>query len=399
MLVGVVGKANVGKSTFFKALTLADVEIANYPFATIKPNHGIGFVRVECADKDFGVQCNPREGFCINHIRFVPIDVIDVAGLVPGAHEGKGMGSQFLNDLNQANALIHVIDCAGTTNERGETVEAGSYDPINDVKFLEEELDYWYQGILKKGWEKFARQIQQEQQAIEKALGKQLSGLGVSEDMSKETIKELGLNKDLPSSWTEDELLKLASAFRKKTKPLIIAANKIDIPGAYDNFERLKKAFPDQLIIPCSAESELALKEAAKHKLIDYIPGSEDFSIHPNATLSEQQKKGLDFLKSNVLQKFKTTGVQTVIEEVVFKLLKHIAIFPGGIGKLADQHGNIMPDCFLIPENSTALDFAYKIHSDLGDRFIRAIDAKTKMTVGKEHVLKHRDVVEIVSDK
>ncbi|MFH1770980.1 MAG: redox-regulated ATPase YchF [archaeon] len=399
MLVGVVGKANVGKSTFFKALTLADVEIANYPFATIKPNHGIGFVRVECADKDFNVQCNPREGFCINHIRFVPIDVIDVAGLVPGAHEGKGMGSQFLNDLNQANALIHVIDCAGTTNEKGETVETGSYDPVNDVRFLEEELDYWYHGILKKGWEKFARQVQQEQTEIYKAIAKQLSGLGVSEDLSKNVISSLNLNKNSPSSWTEDELFKLAAAFRKKTKPMIIAANKIDISGAYENYERLKKEFPEHMIIPCSAESELALKEAAKHKMIDYVPGSNNFTIKGDAGLSEQQKKGLEFLKSNVLQKFKTTGVQEVIEKAVFELLKYIAIFPGGIGKLEDQYGNVMPDCFLIPKKSTALDFAYKIHSDLGDHFIRAVDAKTKMTVGKEHLLNHRDVIEIISDK
>ncbi len=399
MLVGVVGKANVGKSTFFKALTLADVEIANYPFATIKPNHGVGFVRVECADKEFNVQCNPREGFCVNHTRFVPVDVIDVAGLVPGAHEGKGMGAQFLNDLNGADALIHVIDCAGTTNERGESITIGTYDPANDVKFLEEELDYWYLDILKRGWERFARQIQQEHLDVVKLLAKQLSGVGVSENICKEVIHKLGLNKETPSTWTEEELFTLASTFRKITKPMIIAANKIDVPGAYENFERLKKQFPDHMIIPCSAETELALKEAAKHKLINYLPGSDDFSIVKGAELNDKQKVGLNFLKDNVLKKFKTSGVQDVIEKSIFELLKYIAIFPGGVGKLEDQYGNIMPDCFLIPEKSTALDFAYKIHSDLGDHFIRAIDAKSKRTVGKDHVLNHRDVVEIISDK
>src|SRR3989338_7459591 len=109
MLVGVVGKANVGKSTFFKAATLADVEIANYPFATIKPNHGVGFVKIDCIDKEFNIQCNPREGYCVSGYRFVPVNMIDVAGLVPGAHEGKGMGNQFLDDLNQADVLIHVV--------------------------------------------------------------------------------------------------------------------------------------------------------------------------------------------------------------------------------------------------------------------------------------------------
>jgi len=151
MLIGVVGKANVGKSTFFKAATLMDIEIANYPFATIKPNHGVGFVKVKDAARDFDKTANPREGFVQDEFRFVPIDMIDVAGLVPGAHEGKGMGSQFLDDLRQADALIHVIDVSGSTNEKGEPIEIGSYDPANDVKFLEEELDYWYLTILKKG--------------------------------------------------------------------------------------------------------------------------------------------------------------------------------------------------------------------------------------------------------
>src|SRR3989338_5626200 len=139
MLIGVVGKANVGKSTFFKAATLAEVEIANYPFATIKPNHGTGYVRVDCAEKFFNVKCNPRFGYCIEGIRFVPVDMLDVAGLVPGAHEGKGMGNQFLDDLRQADALIHVVDVAGTTNEKGEPITPGSYDPADDIKFLEEE--------------------------------------------------------------------------------------------------------------------------------------------------------------------------------------------------------------------------------------------------------------------
>ena len=399
MLVGVVGKANVGKSTFFKALTLADVEIANYPFATIKPNHGIGFVRVDCVDKEFNRQCNPREGFCIHNVRFVPVDLIDVAGLVPGAHEGKGMGNQFLNDLNQANALIHVIDCSGSTNERGESISPGSYDPANDVRFLENELDYWFLGILKKGWEKFARQVQQEHQDIIKALAKQLSGLGVSEDVSKATIDKVGLDKSAPAQWSEKNLFKLAREFRQITKPMIIAANKIDVPQAYENYEKLKKEFPEHLIVPCSAESELALKEAAKHKMIDYLPGANNFSLVKDTTLSEQQKAALNFIKTNLLDKYQTTGVQEVMDQAVFNLLKFIAIFPGGINKLEDQHGNVLPDCFLLPEKSTALDFAYKIHSDLGDSFIRAIDVKTKMTVGKEHLLKHRDVVEIISHK
>ncbi|MBS3143663.1 50S ribosome-binding GTPase, partial [Candidatus Woesearchaeota archaeon] len=182
MLIGLIGKPSSGKSTFFKASTLAEVEIANYPFTTIKPNSGIGFVSVDCVDKEFNKQCNPREGFCINHRRFIPVQMMDVAGLVEGASEGKGKGNQFLDDLRQADGFIHVIDISGSTDKDGNPVEPLSHDPSNDVEFLDHELDMWYYQLLKKGWDKFARKVQGENQDIKKALAKQLSGLKVTEE-------------------------------------------------------------------------------------------------------------------------------------------------------------------------------------------------------------------------
>jgi ribosome-binding ATPase YchF (GTP1/OBG family) len=399
MFVGIVGKPSCGKSTFFKAATLAEVEIANYPFTTIKPNHAIGFVKVDCVDKEFQKQCNPREGFCIHGWRFVPIDLMDVAGLVPGAHKGLGMGNQFLDDLRQADALVHVIDISGSVNEKGEPVEPLSYDPANDVKFLEEELDMWYLGIMKKGWERFARTVMQEKGSIARAIGKQLSGLKVTEEMAEDVIRKLGLSIENPDKWSEDELKSIAVELRKITKPIIIAANKIDIPGADKKYEEVKERFPDYIVVPCSAESELALREAAKNKLIDYVPGDGSFNILEQGKLNEKQEKALEFIHKNVLDRFGSTGVQTVLDKAIFDLLKYIAIFPGGVNKLEDQHGNVLPDCFLLPDGSTALDFAFRIHTDIGKGFIRAIDVKTKMTVGKEHKLKHRDVVEIVTGK
>ncbi len=399
MLVGVVGKANTGKSTFFKALTLAEVEIANYPFATIKPNEGIGYVKVECADKDFKVKCNPRTGFCIDGWRFVPVKVIDVAGLVPGAHEGKGMGNQFLDDLNQADVLIHVIDCSGSTNEKGEPIAVGSYDPANDVKFLEVELDMWYLRILKKGWDKFARGVMSEKQPIYKALAKQLSGLGADEDMVEGVIRKLNLNPEVPDAWTEEQLKALATSLRKLTKPMIIACNKMDIPAAKDNFEKLKKEFPDRMLVGCSAESELALREAVKHGLVKYIPGDGSFEILKPEELNDKQKKALEFIKINLLEKLGSTGVQQVMDSAVFELLKCIAAFPVANSRLQDKDGNVLPDCLLVPEGTTALEFAFKVHTDLGNNFIKAVDLKTKQVIGKDHSLKHRDVIEIVSSK
>lgn len=399
MMIGVVGKPSVGKSTFFKAATLAEVDIAAYPFTTIKPNSGVGYVRVECVDKDFNEQCNPRMGFCLNHQRFVPVQLIDVAGLVPGAHEGLGMGNQFLDDLRQANVLIHVIDVAGTTNEKGEPVPAGSYDPVNDIRFLEEELDMWYLGIIKKGWIKFARQIMQEKCHVAKALGKQLSGLGVDEKMVESVLKKLQLNIEKPDTWTDEELKGIATELRRITKPMVVACNKVDVPSGKENLERLKKEFPEHFLIPCSSESELVLRLAAKNEIIEYIPGDPDFKITHPEKVNEKQSAALQFVKDNILAKFQSTGVQQVLDTAVFKLLKYIAIFPGGVNKLSDKDGNVLPDCFLLPGTSTALDFAYSLHTDFGKHFIRAIDVKTKRTVGKDHKLQHRDVVEIISAK
>lgn len=399
MIIGLTGKPSCGKSTFFKAATLAEVEIANYPFTTIKPNTAIGYVRVKDAAVEFGKVSNPREGYVLGETRFVPVQLIDVAGLVPGAHEGEGMGSQFLDDLNQADALIHVIDISGSTNAKGETVETGSYDPAEDIKFLEHELDMWYLRILKKGWEKFARRVHQEKQKPKVAISQQMSGVGVTEDIAGDAILKLELSEENVSAWSEDELMKLATELRKVTKPMIIAANKVDISSGKENFEKLKEKFPDLLIVPCSAESELGLREAAKHELIKYVPGEEDFSVIDDSKLNDKQKGALTFVKENILGKFGNTGVQQVLDKAVYDLLKYMAIFPGGVNKLEDSNGNVLPDCFLLKEGSNALDFAYRIHSDLGDNFIRAIDVRTKKAVGKDHVLKDRDVVEIVSGK
>ena len=398
MLIGIVGKPSCGKSTFFKAQTLANVEIANYPFTTIKPNHGTGYVRVECVDNEFNVKCNPRFGYCIDGKRFVPVELLDVAGLVPGAHEGKGMGNQFLDDLNQADVLIHIIDTAGSTNEKGEPVPALSYNPSNDIKFLEQELDMWYLRLIEKGWERFARSVNQEKPELNKALAKQLSSLRVTEKLMEKMIQKLNLGLDI-MKWDRNVLLRIATELRKATKPMVIACNKIDVKGADENFESLRKEFPQYLMVPCSSEAELALREAAKHELIKYVPGDGEFGMIHEEKLSAQQKNALDFIKTNVLGRFGSTGVQKVLDIAVFELLKCIAIFPGGVNKLADQHGNVIPDCFLMPQGTTALDFAFRLHTDIGNHFIKAIDVKTRKPVGKEHILKNRDVVEIVTGK
>jgi len=408
MLLGLVGKPSCGKSTFFKAATLADVEIASYPFTTIKPNHGVGYVKVDCIDKEFNTQCMPKHGFCINHQRFVPVDLMDVAGLVKGASEGKGLGNQFLDNLRQADAFIHIVDASGTTDSEGKQTE--NYNPCNDIEMLENELDLWYSNILKKVWKTFARKTEIEDLNFAEAVAKQFSGLKVREDDVKEVLRKIDFNEK-PSFWNDNQIMKFASMLRKTSKPMIIAANKCDMENAKENIEKMKKKFPDYLIYPCSADSELALREASKHGLIEYIPGESNFT--PNQVglregvpseegkiikeLNVKQKQALEKIKKNVLDVYGWTGVQEILNIAVFELLGYLAIFPAGAHKLADSKGNILPDCFLLAPNSTALDFAYFLHTDFGKNFIKAIDARSKKALGKDYKLKNRDALEIVT--
>ena len=397
MIIGLVGKPSVGKSTFFKACTLAEVDIASYPFTTIKPNSGVGYVKVECVEKEFNTKCNPRFGFCIDGIRYVPVQLIDVAGLIEGSYEGKGMGNQFLSDLNQADVLIHIVDASGSTNEKGEQVEKLSYNPCNDVKFLENELDMWYYGILKKGWDKFVKTIS-DNQNVKRVIAKQLSGLNVTEEIAEECIKKLKLLHH-PTQWQDNDLKELARELRIKTKPMIIAANKIDVEGSLLNLHKLQEKFKEYIIIGCSADSEVALREAAKKGLIKYKPGDNNFYILEKSKLNEKQINALEYIKEDVLNKLGSTGIQEVLDTSVFKLLNYIAVFPGGISKLEDSEGRRLPDCFLLKNGSTALDFAFKIHTDLGNNFVKAMDVKKRMAVGKDHKLSHRDVIEIKTSK
>jgi ribosome-binding ATPase len=393
MLLGLVGKPSAGKSTFFKAATLSDVLIASYPFATIKPNHGMGYVRVASLCKELNTKCNPRTGHCTGTTRFVPIELMDVAGLVEGASQGKGLGNQFLDDLRQADLFIHIVDISGTTDAEG---KEGEGDPIQDVKMLENELDLWYTNLLKKVWKKFAKTIQTTKKDLAKEIAKQFSGLKVDEGDVKQTLIKTKLNPEKPAEWSEDEVRLFANTLRHLTKPMIIAANKVDKPGSKENLEKLKKEFPDLLIIPCSADAELSLRQAANAELIEYLPGESTIKINEDKIKNEKQKEALRSIQKNTLKEFGSTGVQDVLDKAVFDLLKYIAIFPAG-SKLADSKGNILPDCFLLPEGSTALDFAYHLHSDIGDNFIKAIDVRSKQPVGKDHPLKHRDGIEIMT--
>ena len=415
MLIGLVGRPNSGKSTFFKAATLADVLIADYPFATIKPNRGMAYVKIKDLAAEFGKQSNPREGYVKKQWRFVPFELMDVAGLVEGASEGKGLGNEFLNDLAGADAFIHIVDVSVETDCNGKPAQ--NYYPGNDIKIIEKELDLWYYGILMKTWKTFARTTEMQKTKFAEAVTKQFSGLKVKEDDVKEVVRKSSPNPEKPTSWTNGQVLKFAQLLRKHTKPMLIAANKIDRPNGKKNYEKIKEEF-DYPIIPCFAEGELALREADKAGLISYIPGEEAFEAKPKPqdafrsaghldgaqehkhatkflTLNEKQKSALEKIKE-ILKEFRNTGVQEVLNKIILEILQYIAIFPAG-AKLEDSKGNVLPDCYLMKKGSTALDFAYRLHTDIGKSFIKAIDVRTKRAVGKDYALKHMDGLEIIT--
>lgn len=389
MLVGLVGRPNSGKSTFFKAATLMDVLIANYPFATIKANHGVAYVKIRDLAADFDKVSNPREGYVKKGQRFVPFELMDVAGLVEGASTGKGLGNEFLNDLAAADAFIHIVDMSGETD--GEGKPSKDYYPGNDIKIIERELDLWYLGILKKAWGVFSRTIEMQKKNFAEAVAKQFSGLKVDADDVKSVILKSKLNPEKPAAWSAEDLANFAQMLRKKTKAMIIAANKMDRPNSAENFEKVKKEF-DYIMVPCFADGELSLRQADKAGLIEYIPGEKTFEIKED--LNEKQKGALDEIK-NIMDKYGSTGVQEIMNKIVFDILKYIAVFPAG-AKMSDSKGNVLPDCFLMKEGSTALDFAFRLHTDIGNNFVKAISLKTKQAVGKDYVLKHRDGIEII---
>ena len=390
--IGLVGKPSVGKSSFFNAATMNDVPEGAYPFTTIDPSVGEAYVRVDCAAPEFGETCTPNLGVCRGGTRFVPTKLVDVAGLIPGAHEGNGLGNQFLTDLNEADVLIHIVDFSGKTDIEGEATEG--HDPRKDIDFLENELDMWYLGILETGIEKHETKYQGADAQIEVDLAEQMSAFKTNKDEIKQIILSLGLELDT-ETWDDADREELAREIRKRTKPMLIAANKMDTPEAQANWETITEdpAYDHLTFVPTSAHAEKALKTADEAGVVEYTAGEDHFEIVDD--ISADQEAGLEQIRE-FIDEFGATGVQQSIETALFDVLGCIAIFPGSANGSADEKG-VFRDCFILPEESTTSDFAYFLHSDIGDGLLHGIDCRSKRQIGAGHELAHRDVVEIIS--
>ncbi|MDE1846019.1 MAG: YchF-related putative GTPase [Candidatus Micrarchaeota archaeon] len=385
MLIGIIGAPNKGKSTLFSALTMANAEIGDYPFTTIKPNRGVAYVARECPEKQLGLKCNPRNSTCTNGIRYIPIEIVDVAGLVPGAHLGKGMGNQFLTDAIAADVLIQVIDGTGKTDLNGNHTQTSN--PAEEVRMIFDELSHWVAGIVKKHMPAMIKR-----KDGTKALHEVLAGLRISEKIIEDTVNKLGLASS-GINWKDEEILSFSQALVRAGKPIVVAINKSD-SASPQQIEKINESLKEMEVVACSAAVELSLKKAAKAGIIDYASGARGFNITGNAT--DEQNKGLEFMKSFVQKS--GTGIQELLHSAIFKTLNLIVVYPvEDENKCTDHFGNVLPDARLMRRGGTAVDLARMIHTDLEKNFLYAIDAKKKMRIGKEHQLNDGDVIKIAS--
>jgi len=400
-LIGVIGKTNVGKTTFFEAATMVPAKVENRPFVTIEPNVGIGYVRRRCVHVELGLpKCNPKNSLCISGERFIPVKLLDVAGLVRGAHRGRGLGNKFMDDLRKADILLHVVDMSGSTDEEGNPVPPGTHSPLEDIRFIEDEVDEWFFNIMRKGWERFSRGLDSlPLDELINAIAQRVSGLSIRREHVSSALRELGLETEKPSTWGEEGLREFIKLLRKMSKPIVVIANKMDIPEAEDFFKEAIKEYPGKTIIPVSSLYELALRRAERAGLINYLPGNRDFQVIDESRLNSKQRKALTLIK-DFMTKWGGTGVQRALNHAVLKELKMIVVYPvEDQHKFTDHYGNILPDAYLIKEGTTALELAYLIHSDIGEGFLYAILAKENKRVGASYILKDNDVIKIVSAK
>ncbi len=396
--IGIIGKTNTGKTTFFNAATMLSGRIDKFPFTTKTPQRGIGYAKTLCVCRELGVKDNPKNSICINGWRFIPIEIVDLPGLVKDAWKGKGLGNEFLSVAAQTDALIHMVDASGSVDADGNIAEPGTGDPIQDFYDIEKELVMWIAKIIASKRKYIEKTLETRRDTLKGALASVLTGLKVKEEHVAQALELSDTKSKAFHDWTEDDLLKFSEALRKISKPSVVVANKMDIPVAEENYKKMVEALSPIPVIPASAEAELILRKAERSGLISYIPGEEIFQVADPSKLNDKQKWALNYIQDRVLNKWWQTGVQFAINVLVFKVLRMNVVYPVEDEKrLSDKHGNVLPDAFLMPYDATALDLANEIHTELGKTMLYAIDARTGLRLPKDYKLRDRDIIKIVA--
>ena len=395
--IGLIGKTNTGKTTFFNSATLSSEEISSYPFTTKSPVSGVAHAITLCVHPEFKIQDNPNNSKCLDGWRYIPIELIDLPGLIKDAWKGKGLGNQFLSIAAQSDALLHVVDASGGIDSTGKITEVGTGDPISDFADIEEELIMWYHKILEGNRDKISKLIKTGTD-ISDALTDLYRGIGVTKIHVKETFRATNLEEKDFDDFNMVDTKKFTSYLRKISKPTLIVANKVDVEGADKNFARLRERYNDSIVIPVSGDSEFVLRRAEQKGLIKYSPGSETFEIIKSDELNEKQNNALNFIKQGIMGEYMRTGVQFAINVAVFKLLKMNSIYPVADEKnLSDKKGRILPDLILLKDGATINDLAKEIHSDLTKGLLYGKDLRYNLRLPTDYQLRDRDVVSLVS--
>ena len=396
LTIAIIGKTNVGKTTLFNAATMLDAEISTYPFTTRAPNEGTAYVSDICVHTELGLEDDAQNSACIEGWRYVPVRILDIPGLIKDAWVGRGLGNRFLSVIGQADALIHVVDASGSVDAEGNIAEPGSGNPVQDVIDIEMEIEMWIAQIVTHNRQQIIREA--EATTLEEALAKTLSGIKAKRPVVVQALEKSGLREAPFSSWSRDQTKKFAGDLLPRIKPSLIIANKMDLHSAEDNIEMLADYFSQGLVAACSAEAELALRRAQMTGLLHYNPGQEKFRVAEDAELTPEQMKALAYVEDRVMSKWLRTGIQQALNTLVFKVLRMNMVYPvADETRLADTHGNVLPDVYLMPSGSTPLDLAGEIHTRLVENYVLAIDAVTGMRLPRDYQLRHRDVIKIMT--
>lgn len=395
--IGLIGKTNAGKTTFFNTATLLSAPVSTYPFTTKKPNIGQGYVKTICVCRELGVKDNPRNSSCVDGARFIPIQLIDLPGLIKGAWAGKGLGTQFLSIASQADALIHIADASGSVDVDGKLTKPGMGNPVADVYDIEEELVRWFAKTIEKALKKVGKHPKKGS-SVDHLFTQDLAGLRITAEHVARALELNALeNKDL-ARWKREDIWSFAKSVREISKPTLIIANKMDLSPADKNYEKLVKEFGQAFVLPASSDAELALRRAEQKGYVEYIPGEEAFRVKDQQKLTREQREALTYVEQRVFSKWIRTGVQFALNTCVFKLMGMNTVYPvEDAEKFADKKGNVLPDVFLVPYNASIADLAAQIHTDLAKTMIYAVDARTKIRLPADYKLKDRDIVNIVA--
>ncbi|GEM_PF-2378942 len=388
----IIGKPNSGKSSFFKSLTFYSFQNAKDIVLESDFNLGKAFVIADCPDKLFNKKCNPREGFCKHGKRYIPIDIMDTPGIIRRNSE-KNLEDKFVHAIKDAEGFINVIDISGTTDENGKGVVLGSYDPLQDFEWVENEIYYWFYSRIKKNILSIKRKIFLDKNKKFEKVVQIIQSFKISREKIIYSMKKFNIDEDSIFNIDDETLFKFLIYLFRLSKPFVYVANKIDLISSKKYYEKALKKYKDKIILPASSYIELGLLTLEKEGKIEYFPLDGEIIIKKKDKYTENF---VEYAKMSFFENFKVNGVFLSLNTLIFNLLGYIVVYPVKNIDLTDSNGNVMPDAIFLKYGSNIRDLARRIHKDLDKDIIKGIELKTKKILSEEDILQNGDVIKIL---